>query len=202
MFMTYCPFGDLNKYFKTRDVQFIDQLSIMQQIAKGMEYLHTNKITHRDLKPDNILIVSFSAIVAQLTDFDVSKVLDPAAETSAMSSNVGTMAYKTPGFFQRTKSRKIKYHRNVDIFAAGLTFLAMVQYEKGSMLVPHIETPRDESELHAPIGSLIAERIKYDIQDIRIVTMDSRPQSETDSESARQRMQVKELIQKMTCHIP
>ena len=81
-----------------------------------------------------------------------------------MTSNVGTLAFKAPEFFQRTSSGKIEYHRNVDIYAAGLTFLAIIQAEKGKkMLIPQIETPMDDSklsEVSAPtIGQLIAERI-------------------------------------------
>ena len=82
-----------------------------------------------------------------------------------MSSNVGTLAFKASEFFQRTTPGKIEYHRNVDIYAAGLTFLALLQAEKGQkMLIPRIETPMDDSELHTDsIGRLIAERIKYNV---------------------------------------
>ena len=77
-----------------------------------------------------------------------------------MTSNVGTLAFKAPEFFQRTSPGKIEYHRNVDIYAAGLTFLAILQAEKGKkMLIPQIKTPMEDSELYAdPIGRLIAER--------------------------------------------
>ena len=48
-----------------------------------------------------------------------------------MTSDVGTLTFKAPEFFQRTSPGKIEYHRNVDIYAAGLTFLAILQAEKG-----------------------------------------------------------------------
>ena len=44
------------------------------------------------------------------------------------------------------KKGVINYHRNVDIFALGISFLAMLQGNKN--LVPQIETPNDSSELH------------------------------------------------------
>ena len=88
-----------------------------------------------------------------------------------MTSNVGTLAFKAPEFFQRTSPGKIEYHRNVDIYAARLTFLAIFQAKKGKkMLIPQIETPREDSELHVPsIGLLIAERIKYKVPELNIV---------------------------------
>ena len=109
-----------------------------------------------------------------LADFDVSKCLDPEVETSLMTSNVGTLTFKAPEFFQRTSPGKIEYHRNVDIYAAGLTFLAILQAEKGKkMLIPHIETPMEDSELHAPsIGLLVAERIKYKVKELNIVKIE------------------------------
>ena len=156
MFMHYFELGDLNRLFRTRDLSVDAKLSIMVQIACGLEYLHSQNIAHRDLKPGNILVAQDSKaknspILAKLADFDVSKCFDSDTDTSAMSSNVGTSAFKAPEFFQRLESGKIMYHKNVDIYACGLTFLAMVQTPAGKkMLLPRIETPHDDSELYAP----------------------------------------------------
>ena len=109
-----------------------------------------------------------------------------------MTSNVGTLAFKAPEFFQRTSPGKIEYHRNVDIYAAGLTFLAILQAEKGKkMLIPQIETPMDDSEIHVlSIGQLISERIKYKVPELSIVKIEG-PQEI-----------VKWLINQMTCVNP
>ena len=161
MMMPLCEF-DLNKFHKTRDVPLEANIKIMKQITAGIKYLHSKDIVHRDVKPGNILVAFENPLVIQLTDFDVSKCLDPEVETSLMTTSVGTLAFKAPEFFQRTSPGKKEYHRNVDIYAAGLTFLVILRAEKGKkMLIPHIETPLDDTEFHAPsIGQLIAERVK------------------------------------------
>ena len=149
-------------------------MDVMKQIMLGIRYLHSQDIVHRDIKPGNILVASKTPLRLLLADFDVSKCLDPEVETSLMTSNVGTLVFKAPEFFQRTTSGKIEYHRNVDIYAAGLTFLAILQAKKGKkMLIPRIETPMDDSEYHAPsIGQLIAERIKYKVSELNVVTLE------------------------------
>ena len=126
MMMPFCQF-DLNKFYKTKDVCQEKNLDVMIQIMKGIEYLHRQDIVHRDIKPGNILVVSENPLKLLLADFDVCKCLDPEVETSLMTSTVGTLAFKAPEFFQRTRPGKIEYQRNVDIYAAGLTFLAIVQ---------------------------------------------------------------------------
>ena len=67
---------------------------------------------------------------------------------------------KTIELFQRNRHGAINYHRNVDIFA-------MIQGNKH--LVPQIETPNEDSELHTPIGQLLAERIKYGTKPLEVV---------------------------------
>ena len=59
----------------------------------------------------------------------------------------------------------------MDTYAAGLTFLAILQAEKEQkLLIPHIETPKEDSEIYADsIGRLIAERIKYKVPELNIV---------------------------------
>ena len=111
---------------------------------------------------------------------------------SLMRSDVGTLAFKAPEFFQRTSPGKIEYHRNVDIYAAGLTFLAILQAKKGTkMLIPQIETPMDDSEFNLPsIGQLIAERIKYKVKKLNTVHFKGPA------------MNLKWIIREMTCVNP
>ena len=192
MMMPFSQHGDLNHFYRTGHVSEEINITVMKQIMAGISYLHSQDIVHRDIKPGNILVASETPLQLLLADFDVSKCLDPEVETSLMTSNVGTLAFKAPEFFQRTSPGKIEYHRNVDIYAAGLTFLAILQAEKGQkMLIPQIETPMDDTEFHAPsIGQLIAERIKYKVSELNIVTLNGPAEK------------LKWLISQMTCVNP
>ena len=192
MMMPLCDYGDLNNIYRTREVSHEMNIDVMKQIAAGISYLHSQDIVHRDIKPGNILISSEAPLRLLLADFDVSKCFNQEIVTSLMSSNVGTLAFKAPEFFQRTSDFKIEYHRNVDTYAAGLAFLAILQAKKGQkMLIPHIETPMDDSEFHAPsIGLLISERIKYNVPELNIVTLNGPA------------INLKWLISQMTCVNP
>ncbi len=106
----------------------------MIQIARGVDYLHCNDIIYRDIKPSNILVTTGNTtgqILIKLTDFGLSKFLDPEDETSAMSSDVGTFVFKAPEYWKTDINGKLKYKRSVDIFATGLTFLAMLNAKGG-----------------------------------------------------------------------
>ena len=176
MMMSFCELGDVNHFYRKKSVPEETNVYIMKQIAAGLKYLHSQDIIHRDIKPGNILVASENPLIINLANFDLSKCLDPEVETSLMTSNVGTLAFKVPEFFQRTNPGKIEYHRNVDIYAAGLTFLAILQAEKGKkMLIPRIETPMDDSEHFTDsIGRLIAERIKYKVPELNIVKIEGK----------------------------
>ncbi len=194
MFMEFCDSGDLNKYFTTTKPRDLDTLSVMLDIARGVQYLHSQNIIHRDLKPGNTLI---STGRAKLADFDLSKFLEDC-KTSVMTSDVGTKAFKAPEFWMRTSEGKLNYHRNIDIYSVGLTFLAMIQFdqkvirEANQKLVPRIETPREDSEMYQDIGALISERVRYNVQPLEVI-------SEEKIETARPLVRVlRQLIQAMT----
>ena len=193
MFLEYCEHKNLQKYFDTakvegRKVSDSDKVKLMLDIAKGVDYLHKINVIHRDVKPSNILLAG-DPVSAKLTDFDFSKFL--GAGQSTMTTKVGTEAFKAPEFFFRTDDGKLKYKRSVDIFAAGLTFLAMIQENEG--LLPKVETPNEPPELYLSSGRLLFERITYKIQ----------PQSVVDvSRGNRLEREIRSLVMKMTSAEP
>ena len=205
MFMELCQFGDLKSFTSKHGLTENQKLKLMQEIALGVEYLHANHVIHRDIKPANILIANYSPIVGKLTDFDLSKFLEPNYATSLMMTVVGTRAFQAPEFFQRNKQGAINYHRNIDVFALALTYLTMVQGNE----FPRIETPNSESDLHAPIGQIIAERIKYNFKPLEVIPRQDETLLVTALATTSLRhhghemhSNMRELIRRMTHHVP
>ncbi|GMM56906.1 serine/threonine/tyrosine protein kinase [Maudiozyma humilis] len=66
---------------------------ITRQVLDAVRYIHALGISHRDLKPDNILIEQDDPVLVKITDFGLAKV--QSAER-AMSTFCGTLAYVAP----------------------------------------------------------------------------------------------------------
>ena len=167
IFMEYCDFGNLNCFFDamwTRlDKEIQTKVKLMIQITKGISFLHNRNIVHREIKPGNILvkIEGNQRAVVKLGDSGLSKVLDPEGLMCAMSSNVGSLAFRAPEFFSRFSPKTRGQHDgSADIFASGLTFLAMLQAQPGRNLMPKAEGVLEPSEKRMPVGILLASRMR------------------------------------------
>ena len=195
--MEFCDLGDLNN-FVTEYHQKIDtnvKLNIMGQIARGITFLHKKNIVHRDVKPGNILLKSINGYgMVKLGDFGLSKFLDPEDMTSAMSSNVGTLIFKAPEFWDRKPNDRLKYHRNVDVYATGLTFAAMLQAKPGRNLVPEAEGSLQLFETKMAIGFAALTRSQNKHSEIRVVVP-----SVNDTPLVKE---IKLTVEAMTCFSP
>ena len=86
---------------------------ILCGIAHGMMTLHSRRILHRDLKPDNVLIDS--NYHPYITDFGLSKFLDPDNSKSQSMSGCGTIFYMAPEIFE-----DVHYGPKTDVYAFGI----------------------------------------------------------------------------------
>ena len=88
-----------------------------------------------------------------------------------MSSNVGTPFYKAPECWKRGRDGRASYHRKVDVFSMGLTYLAMLQQlrDPNGKLVPKVEGSLQESEIGTEIGRLMVEHEKYNQPELNVV---------------------------------
>ena len=173
--MELSDLGDLNKFFKINYSQltFEKKGELMKQIINGINFLHDRNIVQRDIKPGNILLASTPErnAVVKLADFGLSKILDPDSSTSSMSSNVDNLLFKAPEFWNTIPDAdgKVKYHRNVDVYAAALTFTAMLQAQQGRSLVPKAEGSLQSGETVMPIGLAAHNRMVNRHNDLVIV---------------------------------
>ncbi|NWV82062.1 E2AK2 kinase, partial [Dasyornis broadbenti] len=114
--MEFCEQGTLEKWIaknrENRKYRVMAQ-NKFSQIVKGVEYIHSENLIHRDLKPQNIFI---SHDKIKIGDFGL--VTSMAFET--LTENRGTKSYMAP------EQSGAKYGKEVDIYALGLIWFEIL----------------------------------------------------------------------------
>lgn len=89
----------------------------MHQILKGIAFCHLNKVLHRDLKPQNILINTNGQL--KLADFGLAR--SSAIPVSNVSNDVVTLWYRAPDVLLGSRA----YSTSIDIWSAGCIMAEM-----------------------------------------------------------------------------
>lgn len=121
--MELVPGGDLMDFVAANGAIGEDATQVItKQILDGIAYVHRMGISHRDLKPDNILIMQDDPILVKITDFGLAKISD---NSTFMKTFCGTLAYVAPEVIvgkydlQQSQDSPINYSNLVDIWSLG-----------------------------------------------------------------------------------
>ena len=117
----------LANYVKKQTINMETKLSILYDVSCGLDYLHGFKpdpIIHRDLSPNNILLVPNK--VAKLSDLGVAKAIkaDSRATRSAHTKVPGTVDFMPPEAIEDDP----QYSTSLDMFSyAGIVLYVAIQ---------------------------------------------------------------------------
>ncbi|XP_060649977.1 mitogen-activated protein kinase kinase kinase 7-like [Drosophila nasuta] len=118
----YSECGSLYDYLhqETERVSNFEKLPWMLQCANGMEYLHSKKTFHRDLKTQNLLLFN---------DYRTLKICDFGTVKQYATENtelIGTISYMAP----EVCTADGKYTEKCDVFSYGITFWEVFAQKK------------------------------------------------------------------------
>jgi serine/threonine protein kinase len=100
-------------------------------IAAGLEFLHKQKVLHRDVKPDNVLCtldVHDEVQTLAIADFDTAKVV---SRSSQAKTTIGTPSYMAPEVFS---SNQQPYDYKADVWSFGMTIYELVRHMKNLII--------------------------------------------------------------------
>ena len=105
------------------------QLNICHDITLALVYLHSNRLIHRDLTGNNVLMIAGTR--AKITDFGMSKLVTVNPRMTALTLCPGNLLYMSPEALDEAKT----YTAKLDIFSFGVIVI--------QILTRHFPNPTD-----------------------------------------------------------
>ena len=108
--------SDLESWVQRGPVPWQEVVTLLSQVARGLDRTHAAGIVHRDLKPENLFVTTREdgAPLVKILDFGIAKVVNESAQKSTRS--LGTPLYMAPEMLGR---RTTTLSGAVDRYALG-----------------------------------------------------------------------------------
>ncbi len=164
--------GGALKSKMTRPIPYAEAAALLLPVARALQHAHLQKIVHRDVKPENILINDSDQ--PMLSDFGILKLVD-IEESHGLTGTgkvIGTPAYMSP---EQIRGREVD--GRADIYSLGIVFFEMVAGRKPynantpiELSMQHLHDPIPKAkqfvrDLPAEVDQVIAKAIAKNPED-------------------------------------
>ncbi|CAJ2642452.1 unnamed protein product [Trifolium pratense] len=99
------------QYLLRRKLAFKVVIQLALDMARGLNYLHSQKIVHRDVKTENMLLDKTREV--KIADFGVARI--EASNPNDMTGETGTLGYMAPEVLNGNP-----YNRKCDVYSFGI----------------------------------------------------------------------------------
>ena len=118
--MAFLEGRPLSERIKEGPVKLPEALSVALQTAEGLEAAHDKGITHRDIKPDNLMLMTGSRGLVKIMDFGLVQ-LAGGSKFTREGTTLGTMTYMSP-----EQAEGAETDSRTDIWSLGVVLYEMV----------------------------------------------------------------------------
>ncbi|XP_077867106.1 LOW QUALITY PROTEIN: serine/threonine-protein kinase ULK3-like [Saccoglossus kowalevskii] len=154
LIMEYCSGGDLSNFIRCKRAlpeKIVKRF--LQQLACALKFLHTKKISHMDLKPQNVLLSSTHDPVLKLADFGFAMHM-----RNSMHSIRGSPLYMAPEMICEQA-----YDASVDLWSVGVILYECLFGEApfaSRTFAELAEKIRDPSPICLPAGFNVSDQCR------------------------------------------
>jgi serine/threonine protein kinase len=130
MVLEYAHYGSLRNYLDTNTISWNDRLTLLEGIAKGLDFIHEKGHVHQDLHCGNILIYQKDGkIYPAIGDLGLCK---PLNKVNDERNIIGIMPYMAPELFRGLGNTKAS-----DIYSFGIIMWEILTGERPYKDQPH-----------------------------------------------------------------
>ena len=118
--MAYLDGQTLRAKIAEAPLKIPEALGVAGQLAEGLGAAHEQGIVHRDMKPDNVMLLKGSCGLAKIMDFGLAQ-LAGASKLTREGTTLGTMSYMSP-----EQAEGAETDQRSDIWSLGIILYEMV----------------------------------------------------------------------------
>jgi serine/threonine-protein kinase len=151
--MEYLDGSSLGHLMKSGDRNSLETvLAWMDQICEGLHFAHEHGVIHRDIKPDNLILLKNGTM--KITDFGIARLEKSEMVKTKDQTFMGTIYYCSPEQLKEFKN----IDRRSDIFSLGVVFYELLArrlpFHEGSIAETIDKIIHEEPE---PLQRIVSE---------------------------------------------